>query len=457
MAGSFWKQAGVWTITMGLLMAGWKAMAAPENALSNYLQREEPLCKWDLKEQRSADGMMIYDLWLRSQRWKFTTWTHQLTLVVPGDLKNPNDCLLFVTGGSNRDGQPRWSKPDDDTLAMIGGVAKGSGSPVAVLRQVPNQPLYGDRVEDDLISFTFDQYLRSHDPEWPLLFPMVKSAVKAMDAIQEFAQSELNLPIQKFVVSGGSKRGWTTWLTGASDPRVAAIAPMVIDVLNMGSQMAYQLEAWGRYSEMINDYTQLGLTNKLQDPSGKELTDMVDPYAYRDKITMPKLIFIGTNDPYWPVDAIKNYFDDLVGPKFIHYVPNAGHGLGDGKEAIQALAAYFTDTARGLPYPRIAWSTVTEKRKVHLTVKGSEGLVDAQLWSASSPDRDLRDDQWSSAALPIQGRRDPQVTAVVDLPQAGFRAFYVDLIYPSPIDGTYSFSTRMFLADEAGILERTMN
>ena len=56
---------------------------------------------------------------------------------------------------------------------------------------------------------------------------------------------------------------------------------------------------------------------------------------------MPKMIFIGTNDEYWPVDAIKNYINDIPGENYIHYVPNAGHGLGDGQQALTALSAFF--------------------------------------------------------------------------------------------------------------------
>jgi PhoPQ-activated pathogenicity-related protein len=60
---------------------------------------------------------------------------------------------------------------------------------VAVLFDVPNQPLFGGKREDWLISHTFLEFLRTGDPRWPALVPMVESTVVSMNLIQDYATS----------------------------------------------------------------------------------------------------------------------------------------------------------------------------------------------------------------------------------------------------------------------------
>ena len=112
----------------------------------------------------------------------------------------------------------------------------------AELRLVPNQPVvfkddpaHKPRSEDDFIAYTWNKYLRTGDEKWPARLPMTKSAVRAMDAVTAFAASPAGGGSRstRFVVSGASKRGWTTWTTAAVDQRVIAIAPAVIDMLNV--------------------------------------------------------------------------------------------------------------------------------------------------------------------------------------------------------------------------------
>src|SRR5205085_4291061 len=109
------------------------------------------------------------------------------------------------------------------------------------------------------------EFLKTGDTTWPLLAPMAKSAVRAMDATQEATKKEWGLDIATFTITGASKRGWTTWLTGAVDDRAIAIAPMVIDMLNMSPHTKLQKESFGgKSSEQIDDYN--GLDEQINTP-----------------------------------------------------------------------------------------------------------------------------------------------------------------------------------------------
>jgi len=419
----------------------------PETALEGYLNNGDKTFKWELKDSFSIGSVKAYNLLLTSQQWHEYVWTHQLTILVPAENKY-DGALLFINGGSNRKGLPNWNGQDDEFARALSSLATKNKGIVTILRQTPNQPLVGDLTEDALISYTLHQFKEDGDYSWPLLFPMVKSAVRAMDAVQEFSSQVLKHKINRFVVSGASKRGWTTWLTGASDPRVAAIAPMVIDILNMPVNLDYQVRMWKDYSVQIEDYVKLGIPQTTRSEKGMAITTMVDPYSYRKKLTMPKMIFMGTNDEYWTVDAIKHYIDSIPGQNFIHYVPNVGHSLGDKKQALTGLSAFFGQTLAGTPYPTLTCNISQSKRGATLKVSTSPDiLVDAILWSTDSEDTDFRDEKWSGKSLELKKKKPAVVTALQPYPEKGYRAFYLDLKYQDANGGEYTESTRMFVSD----------
>ena len=423
----------------------------PETALQRYLENGDNTAQWKLKESYGIDNnITAYDLILTSQTWREHVWKHQLTILFPEKVDH-DGALLFITGGSIKSGEPNFSGHDDELTQSLGIIAAKNNAIVSIIRQTPNQPLYDDLTEDELISFTLHNFKNDGDYTWPLLFPMVKTAVKAMDVVQEFSQKELNHKLERFVVSGASKRGWTTWLTGAQDPRVTAIAPMVIDVLNMPVSLEYQLEVWKDYSVQIEDYTKLEIPQQVHTENGDKITKMIDPYSYRKNLTMPKMIFIGTIDEYWPVDAIKNYLDSIPGQNFIHYVPNAGHDLGDKRQTLQALSSFFGTTLLHQSYPVCNWNISPNGSNLKLEAFSTpDKLVDAIVWSADSEDRDFRDEEWKGESLNAKNQENIEVE--IDYPEAGYKAFYVDLKYVDPYGDEYTKSTRMFVADEKEVL-----
>lgn len=427
-----------------------------ENALASYLNNGDNTYKWEVKDSFDLGNVAVYDLLLTSQKYRHMTWKHQLTLYIPSN-RQYDGALLFIDGGSNDTAthMPNWKDTKkkaatDMLIRALAGVAEKNKAIVANLKQVPNQPIFGGLKEDAAISYTLHHFLEDRDYSWPLLFPMVKSAHKAMDAVQEFTGRK-GVKINRFVVSGASKRGWTTWLTGASDPRVVAIAPMVIDILNMPINLKHQLDAYGEYSSEINDYVKLGVIDGMNTPTGNDIVKMIDPYSYRENLKMPKLIMMGSNDPYWVIDNVKNYLPDIPGHNLLNYTPNAGHNLNGGIVAFPALSAFFGITMDKGKYPSVAWSTKKQGNNVVLNIKATRSkLVSASMWSADSKKPDFRLATWKSREVNIGKKKKFDVNQ--ELPESGYRAFYLDLKYENPNGGTYTVSTRAFMADANGVM-----
>ncbi|MBL4883992.1 MAG: hypothetical protein JKY95_05595 [Planctomycetaceae bacterium] len=405
-------------------------------ALQNYVDAKDDSYEWKLLGQHELPQNLgkVYNVQLTSQTWQGMKWTHLLAVFEPARLTHPKHCLLFITGGRT------GSKVRDGDLLVGAKLANMTGTRCAFLLQVPNQPLMGDKFEDDLISETFLKYLESGDETWPLLFPMTKSAVKAMDAIQELSQDLWKNQIEKFVVTGASKRGWTTWLTGVVDDRVAGIAPIVIDTLNLQPQMKHQIDIWGKYSVQIEDYTSKGLIEVMQNQPDGPLWKWVDPYTYRKELKLPKLLINGTNDPYWVLDALNIYWDGLVGQKHLLYVPNAGHGLGDGKEfALMTLAAFVKHIASDTPMPQMQWKHTQPNGQLQLSVSATPKPTAVKLWSAKSDSGDFREVKWTSSPMARNGKGHQ---GAIPKPAQGHAAIYAEVQFV--IQGLkYSLATQI--------------
>ncbi len=436
--------AGLAAICLGSLAA--RSAPLSSGALAEYLALDDPSYGWVERGRGELLGTPYVELTLTSQVWQGRLWKHQLIIIRPIDpAEDAEHALLFIDGGKWRpelesaQGSPELTPLGRGLIA----VANALRTPVAILKQVPHQPMFGGLTEDALIAYTFDQYLATRDPEWPALLPMVKAAVRAMDAVQDFALLAWGLPIDTFTVSGASKRGWTTWLVGATDPRVTGIAPIVFDMLNIPQQLQHQQRIWGEYSERLADYTGRGLPERLDTEAGQELLSIVDPYAYREALRQPKLIILATNDPYWPANALNRYWDGLRGRNYILYVPNAGHSPRGLTRVAGSLAAFHRHVAHGERLPDLRWQFRHDGGKLVLRISSDIRPVSVTAWVARSPDRDFRDARWRARrlslpridGLPWEGGWDLQLPFQksyefeLDIPGDGYAAVFAEATY----------------------------
>ncbi len=421
----------------------------PGRVLDAYVHGPREGYRWAVQGERALGAVSVVDVELVSGMWRGRPWTHRLRVLVPppaaGERARPGHAILAITGSGRA----------EQLDAMLAPLAQQLGVPVAVLFDVPNQPLFqgeeGERGlrEDALIAKSFAEFARTGDAEWPLLLPMTRAAVAAMDALEALSVERAkgagwaHGKLEKFVTTGASKRGWTTWLTAAVDPRVIGIAPIVYDNLNIPAQIRRHFEVWGKPSPQIHDYTDRGLLEMLRTERGQDLLCMVDPFSYVDRIRVPKMALMGTNDTYWPLDAVNLYRGALEGDFFCHYVPNAGHSA--GVSVVGAIAGFFdhvTGRTPRLPEPSI---TVRPRKDATISVAGPldrARVVAARVWSTSVAGRDFTKAQWEfipAAAAGAAWRAD--LPASVGAQRDGGAAFIGELELRDSAGGSFKLHT----------------
>jgi len=399
--------------------------AVQEAPIVAYIRQPDVSYTWTKEsETKLADGGSEILVKMTSQTWQQIPWKHDLSIIRPEKVRTGSTVLLLITGGHR--------KPA--VVEMVARFAAQTGTPAAVLFDIPNQPLFDNLNEDGLISYTFVKYLKTNDVSWPLLFPMVKSAIRAMDTIQKVAVSEWKSPVRGFVVTGASKRGWTTWLTGAMDRRVVGIAPIVYDNLNLAAQMRQQTAMYGSYSEQIADYSTKGLPQLLESPEGRELARAVDPYTFLGQLTLPKLLLHGTNDPYWTLESANLYYPSLPGDKHVVYVPNGTHSIMPSKHLPRALIAFTVACSEKRKLPKLSWDYRTKPEGITLTIHATHKPTAVRVWTATSDTKDFREATWASSDVTADGTG---WTFALPKPKLGYAAVFGEADFT---DGGNTFS-----------------
>lgn len=414
-------------LSVGQLRAG-------ETALDRYILKADATYAWKIVHTVKSNGLTQFVIDLKSQTWRTEkdvnrpVWQHWLVIVKP-DKPAAKTAFLFIGGGANGGTAPKSAE------ARTALIAKATNTVAVELRMVPNQPLifHNDgkpRKEDDLIAYTWDQFLKTGEETWPARLPMVKSAVRAMDCVQEFLSDEQGgkVAIDKFVVAGGSKRGWTTWCTAAVDKRVAAAVPIVIDVLNVNASMKHHAAAYGFYTAAVGNYIEHQIMQRRDHPRMKELLDIEDPYSYQDRLTMPKFIVNATGDQFFCPDSSQFYYDQLKGEKHLRYVPNADHSL-KGSDALESIVAFYQMVLENKERPKYSW-TFEKDGSIRVRTKTTPKQV--ALWQATNPKaRDFRlltiGAAYKRELLKDQG--DGLYIGKIDAPKEGWTAFFVELEY----------------------------
>ena len=191
----------------------------------------------------------------------------------------------------------------------------------------------------------------------------------------------------------------------------------------------------------------MGIMNWMGTPEYEALMKIEEPYEYRSRFTMPKLIMNASGDQFFLPDSSQFYFDDLPGETYLRYVPNTGHSMRD-TDAFETLLAFYQTVLTGAPRPEFTW-VVERDNSIRVTVKDKPASVN--LWQATNPDaRDFRVDTigkaWTSTPLSDQGGG--VYVGVVPEPPKGWTAFFVELTYPTEGSVPLKFTTQVHVVPD---------
>ena len=427
-------------------------IGAPEpqpSPLDVYVDAPDDAYTWEVVSATPGEGYTTFVIDLTSQSWLTeaevdrTLWKHWLTIVRPDEIRSPHG-MLFIGGGGNGREAPTAASP------LLVGPALATGTVTAELGQIPNQPIsfvgddFGPRVEDQLIAYGWDKYLRSPErssaeppadgigsAKWLARLPMTKGAVRALDTITAFMASEAGggETVDQFVVAGGSKRGWTTWTTAVVDDRVVAIAPIVIDMLNSVPSFEHHYAAYGFWAPAVGDYEREGIMDWMRTPEYDELLAVTEPFSYLDRLTLPKMIINASGDQFFLPDSWQFYWGDLQGEKHLRYVANADHSL-DGSDAAVTLGAFYASVVTGTQRPNYSWQQEGDTLVVQADSQNPPTSV--VLWTATNTEsRDFRVEtygkNWQSSALTLDA--EGRVEVPLAPPSNGWTARFVELTY----------------------------
>jgi PhoPQ-activated pathogenicity-related protein len=425
-----WLMAGYLLLTPQLAMPSLFA----DDALPSYVRRPDAAYAWEQQNETIDASGKLFEIRLISQIWRGIPWEHRLLVFVPAKVSYPDTLLLVLRQGHGASGESEGLKAS----------AQATGTLCAILYDVPNQPLFGGKEEDLLLAYTFSQYLQTGDETWPLLLPMVKSVVRSMDTIQALGRKHALTPVSRFIVAGHSKRGHTSWLSAAVDERIRGVIPVALDTLNTPAQIPHHREVFAGLSRPAATFEDT--IAQADTARGRNLIRMIDPYTYRDRLTLPKLIVLATNDEYYASDALNLYWDGLPGWKWVLYLPNASHVGANMHPSVNHTAfAFVRAVAAGKALPNLSWKFESGDDEVRLRLTSDVAAKSARLWVTSAESRDFLATQWSARAMrlvgnngrPHDGREAITYVGEVEQPRKGYVAIFAEMDFTQ---GGESFS-----------------
>ncbi|ASG19148.1 TPA: PhoPQ-regulated protein [Salmonella enterica subsp. enterica serovar Abortusovis] len=417
---------------------------------------------YSLLEKKQRPGVMLQRFNLNSQTWSPQgvvspeRWQNGVDIYIPDSAREKN-ALVVINNGSNNNGSGTPVAPTNFNEEELSRIAIATRTVVISVSNVPNQVLSYQGVttplgEDNSVAYSWKLFIGDTHKyqDASLHIPMAASVSQAFRlAKKELTQQNIN----KFIVTGASKRGWAAWLTALSDPDVGAVVPFAMDLLNTQKSLEHMYQSYGKnWPVAFYPYYNQGIDQQIGTDKFARLMRLEDPLTYLntdmgDRLKIDKYIINASGDDFYVPDNSHFYYGLLPGSKSLRVVPNSTHN-GILSVAEQSLITFVNRFQEKQKLPEITENVQSRgDGKKELVVNFSEKPVAILQWTARNPAaRDFRyacDIKYNSVPVSL-ATGDNTLSISLTTPDSGWQATYIEATFT---DG-YVATTQVYITPD---------
>ena len=325
-------------------------------------------------------------------------WQHNVTLFIPKKV-NHDTALLYLDSGILH---PKGIKYFPLAINAFS-IANKTNSIIIEVRDLPNQSLIltkkldttPNKIADPkssvekkgskLLIYSFEKFIEDphRNKHLPLLLPMVKSIIQIMTECQVFLKKQ-NIAVNKFVVSGYSKRGWAAWMAATVDKRICAIIPIVSDFFYIDKL----LKSNERVDIMFGSFDKQTLSSQGKKSEAlNQLIQTIDLSKYMANINIPIFNISCLNDEIFPANHHLSYLDKLNSNYYLRSVSRCGHFINKEKPSVvyASVCAFYGSLISERKLPEIKYKI--EKDQLIVTTTEQDRIKKIVLRTTVSHDK----------------------------------------------------------------------
>lgn len=427
--------------------------------LSGFVKDYDANYKFEVLEEKQGEGYKAYILDFTSQSWHPEktvppVWRHWLTVIVPKQRVKDTGMLVLTDGFSTLEAPMSEIPPYFISLAVssksVVSILEGFPRDKVGIYKTPAQMIYMEPSE--FVSWSLKQYFETHEVSWIVFCPLVKTVVRAMDAVQELLIKNLRseIPLKEFVLCADTPF-FISWLVPAIDNRVIGLVSINSTAFHLEQQIKRMFMDEINFPDFFAEMDDAGLLPLLETEDGENLLKVIDPYYYRENLKIPKLI-ISLNNNQWKdvialseqvISEIPDPVNWLICPQLrlsreYAFLPqqtlynfsapmNVNLRIYDFKDTIQV---FYQRLLGQRDMPIFEWEFSS---KGDCQIKVSEEIIECRAWYCSNNKRgDLlspENKDWKYKILSESAEGVYRATVPVQSQQ--YTAIFVEVIFPS--------------------------